>query len=61
MRRCALRLCGLVLAGLLSVHPANSDDAALPKDRAGLDAYLRDYILANPQVVREALLKLEKE
>lgn len=33
----------------------------MPKDRAGFDAYLRDYILNNPQVVREALLKLEKE
>ena len=34
---------------------------AMPTDRAGLDAYIRDYLLNNPQVLREALLKLEGE
>ncbi|MBN8911812.1 MAG: DsbA family protein [Rhizobiales bacterium] len=40
-----------------AVVPTHAEPA--PTDRAGLDAYIRDYILNNPQVVREALLKLE--
>ena len=48
--------CG-VAAG--SMWAADADDA-MPKDRAALDAYMREFILKNPQVVREALLSLEQ-
>ena len=33
----------------------------IPTDRAGLDAYIHDYIMKNPQVLRDALLKLDAE
>lgn len=33
----------------------------IPTDRAGLDAYIHDYITKNPQVLRDALLKLDAE
>jgi protein-disulfide isomerase len=33
----------------------------MPTDRESLDGYIRDYLLRNPEVVREALLKLEAE
>jgi protein-disulfide isomerase len=32
----------------------------LPKDRTELDAYLREYIMSHPEVVRDALLKLDQ-
>jgi protein-disulfide isomerase len=60
-RRYVWGFCGAVLAGLVSLSSVSAGDDAMPKDRAALDAYLRDYVLKNPQVVREALLKLEKE
>lgn len=34
---------------------------AMPSDRNALDAYLRDYIMNNPKVLRDALLKLEND
>ena len=43
----------------LSVSAALADSVST--DRDALDAYIRDYILNNPQVVRDALLKLERE
>lgn len=33
----------------------------IPTDRAGLDAYIRDYLMNNPDVLRDALLKLERD
>ncbi len=42
------------------LHAAETSPDALPKDRAALDAYIRDFILKNPDVVREALLNLER-
>lgn len=34
---------------------------AMPTDRAGLDAYIHDYIMKNPQVLRDALMKVESD
>ena len=47
----------LVAAGLT----ASSLAGDLPTDRAGLDAYIKDYLMRNPAVLREALLKLEAD
>jgi predicted DsbA family dithiol-disulfide isomerase len=49
---------GVHLAGAASADPA---PAAMPTDRAGLDVYIHDYIMRNPQVLRDALLKLDAE
>jgi len=43
-----------------ALHAEDPGDA-LPKDRAGFDALIRDYIMKNPQVLREALLKLDQD
>ena len=47
----------LVAAGLT----ASSLAGDLPTDRAGLDAYIKDYLMRNPAVLRDALLKLEAD
>jgi protein-disulfide isomerase len=53
----------LVLAGLLLAAPAGFAGAGADTDRARaeLDAHIRDYITNNPQVIRDALLKLERD
>lgn len=45
---------------LIASGAAHSDDS-FPSDKASLDAYIRDYILKNPTVVRQALLELQQE
>lgn len=49
---------GLVM---LAAAGAHAGAESMPTDRAGLDAYIRDYIMNNPQVLRDALLKLESD
>lgn len=56
VRAVAAATLGLGLAG---AAVAASD--AMPSDRAALDAYIRDYLMSNPEVVRDALLKLEAD
>lgn len=51
------------LAGAFVTSPMHAAETAgepLPKDRAALDAHIRDFILKNPEVVRDALLSLER-
>lgn len=50
-------LIALSLFASVEVRRAAAQD--MPSDRAALDAYIRDYILNNPQVVRDALVKLQ--
>lgn len=48
----------------LALAPMVSDIAHagdFPTDRASLDAYIHDYILKNPSVVRQALLELQQQ
>lgn len=54
--RTAALAAGFAVAAL---HAAGAQE--MPKDASGLDAHIRNYILNNPDVVREALLKLEAE
>lgn len=57
-----LALAGLLLASL--VAPAGLAGARAETGQATrgeLDAQIRDYIMNNPQVIRDALLKLERE
>jgi len=57
-------LASALIAGSLAFaapNPSRAEDGALPTDRAGLDAYIRAYILKNPDVVRESLLTLERQ
>jgi protein-disulfide isomerase len=58
-----LALAGLLVAGFLALIPTGpavraDTDASTG---AGLDARIRDYIMNNPQVIRDALLKLERD
>lgn len=59
------RLAAALLTAAFAIHgpagprPAFSKD--MPTDRASLDAYVRDYLMNNPEVIREALLKLEQD
>ena len=58
------RMLAVVLAGLLALDPTTLRSASaepLPSDRAGLDAHIRDFLMNNPEVVRDALLKLEQD
>ena len=52
---------GIVLVGLLAVGGAAAAYAAsLPAgDKAAIEAVVRDYILEHPEIVREAMVKLE--
>jgi len=53
---------GALIAIAAGVHLASvalADPA--PTDSAGLDAYIHNYIMKNPQVLRDALLKLDAE
>jgi len=52
-------LAATLAAGTLRAEGTSGD--ALPKDRAGFDALIRDYIMQHPEVLREALLKLEQD
>lgn len=49
----------LASAALLQTGPVRAE--AMPSDRAGLDAHIRDYLMQNPEVIRDALLKLEQD
>lgn len=63
LRRPKLFFIGL-LAGAVATSPMLAADAAngsMPKDRAALDAYLHDFIMRNPSLLRESLLKLDRE
>lgn len=62
LRTIARGLAGAVITTALAFNFMSTATAdAIPSDRAGLDAYIRDYIMKNPQVLREALLKLDAE
>ncbi|WP_333794299.1 DsbA family protein [Hyphomicrobium sp.] len=51
---------GVAALGLAwTLNSSHAED--MPADRAGLDAYIRDYLMGNPQVLRDALLKLEAD
>lgn len=53
----------VVLAGL-ALQAATAQTASaepMPADSAGLDAYIQDYLMRNPEVIRDALLKLEQD
>ncbi len=53
-----------LLAASLAAGSLRAEDTsgeALPKDRAGFDAMIRDYIMQHPEMLREALLKLEQD
>lgn len=59
-----LHVAAAVVLAVSLVGQAGAEDAsgnAMPKDRPALDAYMRDFILKNPQVVRDALLRLEQD
>lgn len=61
-RKFARGLAGALIASALALDLANAAVAdQIPTDRAGLDAYIHDYIMKNPQVLRDALLKLDAE
>jgi len=54
----------MLIAGISAPVLTRAQDIpadALPKDRSALDAYIREFILKNPQVVRDALVKLDRE
>src|SRR5690349_18670817 len=56
---------GVATACIATAFALNFTSAAVagafPADRAGLDAYIHDYLMKNPQVLRDALLKLDAE
>ncbi|WP_414463565.1 DsbA family protein [Hyphomicrobium sp. DY-1] len=43
------------------VSPRIASAGEFPKNQASLDAYIRDYILKNPSIVRQALLELQQQ
>ncbi|WP_181336713.1 DsbA family protein [Hyphomicrobium methylovorum] len=53
-------LAGILGAGLLGLSCSAIADPA-PTDRSELDSHIREYLMANPQVIRDALLKLEAD
>ncbi len=55
----SLASAGILARTLVSVTPAFSD--AVPNDLKALDARIHDYIMNNPKVLRDALLKLEQD
>ena len=58
------RVLAAVFATLLALGAAGHRPASaepIPADRASLDTYIRDYLMNNPEVVRDALLKLEQD
>lgn len=55
----SLAAAGILACGAVGARPAFSD--AIPRDRNALDAHIRDYIMNNPKVLRDALLKLEQD
>jgi protein-disulfide isomerase len=57
-------LAALSLGGLIALNPPTTVDAfAEPAamERSELDAHIRDFIMKNPRVIREALQNLEAE
>lgn len=62
---CLLRRFAIAMvAGTLLLTPGLVPHAiadSMPTDRAGLDAYIRDFIMKNPDILREALLKSERD
>lgn len=59
-RTAALAVASFVALGMATTAPASATDE-IPKDRAGLEAFVRDYLMENPQVIRDALFKLEED
>lgn len=60
----SVRTLAVLFAGILALDPTTLRSASaepIPADRAGLDTYIRDYLMSNPEVVRDALLKLEQD
>lgn len=49
----------LMIFATAAAHPAMAEP--MPADSAGLDAYIQDYLIRNPEVIRDALLKLEQD
>ncbi len=57
-----LALLGIVAAGGAAAAYAASQSGAIPTgDRAVIESVVRDYILEHPEIVREAMVKLEKQ
>ncbi|MBO9574267.1 MAG: DsbA family protein [Sphingobium sp.] len=53
-------LLGLLVAGGAAAFAASQASDVPTKDRAAIEAVVRDYILEHPEIVREAMVKLEK-
>lgn len=60
-RRLTALVISLMVAAFATSAPRAAETDSFPKDPAALDAYIREFILKNPQVVREALLSLDRE
>jgi len=57
-------LLGLLVAGsAVAAYAAgqSSESALAGKDRAAIESVVRDYLLENPEIVREAMVRLEKK
>jgi len=57
-------LLGLLVAGSAAAAYAagqSSESALAGKDRAAIESVVRDYLLENPEIVREAMVRLEKK
>lgn len=46
--------------GVSIATPASAEDP-MPADRAGLEQFVRDYLMQNPEIIRDALVKLEED
>lgn len=54
-------LAGLVLAGGAGAYAAGQSGDVAPGDRGAIESVVRDYILEHPEIIREAMLRLEKK
>ena len=56
---------GLVIAAVLSLiagsGPAPAEEALTPEQKQAVEQTIRDYILANPEIVRDALMELQRQ
>jgi protein-disulfide isomerase len=56
---------GLIVAAALSLiagsGPAPAEEALTPEQKQAVEQTIRDYILAHPEIVRDALLELQRQ
>lgn len=52
---------GLLVAGGAAAYAASQAADVPAKDRAAIESVVRDYILEHPEIVREAMVKLEQK